>query len=147
MKKSINLSSLPRSLGTIGQKTNSLPGINVSLAQVPSGINQTKTTDKDGKVNFDNLPTGYYSITFEKLEKVENHNSSRSNKSTTVRKGGITDVNVTVTLVWSGSSRKPHDQPIEVEIPQYGGNITVKFSEEVSISNNPVAMQSTPKQK
>lgn len=143
MKKLIILSILLCSLAAMGQKTKALGGgITVFLKQVPSGINQTQATNNNGVVSFKNLPPGKYEITFEKKRDKnmasqnsyrksgnnpedsiilqENHNSSRSNKSSIVRPDGSTDVNFAVTLMWNGSSNKQPDQPMELVIGPTG---------------------------
>jgi hypothetical protein len=65
-----------------------VPGIDVSLEQIPGGVTRTTKTDSTGRYVFDRLPPGTYVLRLGPLNRpapgakaAENHNSSRSNPS------------------------------------------------------------------
>lgn len=79
-----------------------VPGIDVSLEQVPGGVVRTAKTDAQGNYAFAQLPAGAYKVCIGSINPpttagkggpptvlVENHNSSRSNKAYPIApKGG-----------------------------------------------------------
>ena len=54
-----------------------VPGLDVSLEQIPGGIIKHGATDMTGTCTFTGLPAGKFKVTYKKvLKSVENHNSS-----------------------------------------------------------------------
>ena len=68
-----------------------VPGVDISLEQIPSGKISTTQTDEDGRYVFKEVDTSAYKMRFDftdlddTLLECENHNSSRSNKTFAVR--------------------------------------------------------------
>src|SRR3989338_235954 len=76
-----------------------VPGIDISLEQIPGGIVAKATTGKDGRFSFDKLKQGKYVLRITPtLAKVENHNSSRSNKTFRTGPGGVEEHGVSIEL-------------------------------------------------
>lgn len=84
-----------------------IPGVDVSLEQIPGGVRGQANTDANGEFGFKNLPAGRYVVHVRKPRstgsgtmqrraapdggpeiKVEDHNSSRSNISQAIDKPG-----------------------------------------------------------
>jgi len=131
-----------------------VPGVDVSLQQVPGGKKISGTTNSSGVVTFNYLKPGDYRITFVrkrpggvKYEKQggtganvplgDNYNSSRSNTSTSIGRGDRTEWEVNITLIYDGRPKSP-DAPIEVTIGPKGGKITIRVDLEVGIKEEGV---------
>ncbi|MBI5599374.1 MAG: carboxypeptidase regulatory-like domain-containing protein [Deltaproteobacteria bacterium] len=110
-----------------------VPGIDISLDEIPGGIVKTAKTDKSGGFTFDKLKPGKYVVKLVPT-KVENHNSSRSNKTYPAK--GTSDWSVSITLVAAGE-KKPFE-PIELTIGPEGGKITGRVEREVGIKEEGV---------
>ncbi len=97
-----------------------VPGLDVSIEQIPGGIVRVVKSDKLGRFSFEKLKPGKYVV---KLvpKKVENHNSSRSNKAQ-IRQIDNTNYELTITLFKTG--KKQPFVPIEVIIGPKGGSIS-----------------------
>ncbi|MEK6553338.1 MAG: carboxypeptidase-like regulatory domain-containing protein [Bacteroidota bacterium] len=128
-----------------------VPGLHITIEQIPGGIIKRGTTNSSGEVTFNNLQPGDYRITFVrkrpggvKYEKQggtvnplgKDYNSSISNSSSTLAKGR-TEWEVNITLIYDGGPKSP-DTPIEVTIGPKGGKITIRVDQEVAIKEEGV---------
>ncbi|MFA5803406.1 MAG: carboxypeptidase-like regulatory domain-containing protein [Melioribacteraceae bacterium] len=128
-----------------------VPGLDITIEQIPGGKKISGTTNSSGEVTFNNLRPGDYRITFVrkrpggiKYEKQggtvnplgKNYNSSISNSSSTLAKGR-TEWEVNITLIYDGGPKSP-DAPIEVTIGPKGGKITIRVDQEVAIKEEGV---------
>ncbi len=76
-----------------------IPGVDVSLEQVPGSIVAKAATGKDGRFNFDKLKPGKYVLRIVPPSfKAEDHNSSRSNLSQSIGPGGVEVYKVSIEL-------------------------------------------------
>ena len=84
---------------TSAQAGDPIPGVDVSIEQVPGGVIVHAKTGKDGKFNFDKLKPGKYVLRIvPPTIRAEDHNSSRSNLSQSIGSGGVEVYKVSIEL-------------------------------------------------
>ncbi len=103
-----------------------IPGVDVSLEQVPGSVKGKAKTGKDGRFNFDKLKPGKYVLRIVPPSfKAENFNSSRSNLSQSIGTGGVEVYEVSIELRKDKRQRSVKYKAIPILISaKPGGRIT-----------------------
>ena len=104
-----------------------IPGLDVSLEQIPGGVKGRANTDKDGRFSFSGLQPGRYVLRVLPLQtRTVNHNSSRSNTAHSVNPGGDEVHNVSIELLpYDRRLGSANDELIEILISaRQGGRVT-----------------------
>lgn len=116
-----------------------VPGIDISLDEIPGGKIRTIKTDANGNYVFDRLTPGVYVLRLGPLNpaKVENHNSSRSNKTYPLKRpDGTEDHTVNITV---GKKILPGKDPgTRITISNRGGRIFGRVAMDVGIKEEGV---------
>lgn len=118
-----------------------VPGVDVSLEQIPGGIVGKSTTDKDGKFSFDKLRQGDYVLRISPPStKVENHNSSRSHKTYRVLPNGVEEHSVSIELRIEARPGRAKYEDIKIVVTaKQGGRIVGRVTfEDVGIKEEGV---------
>jgi hypothetical protein len=101
-----------------------VPGIDVSLEQIPGRLVTNVTTNKYGRFTFDNLKPGNYLLKLVPSPlKAKNYNSSRSNVSRSVSRGDSTKCYVSMSLIKSEKNKL--FEPIKITIGGKGDQSVV----------------------
>jgi len=116
-----------------------VPGLDVSLKQIPGGIVRTTKTDNLGSFTFDKLKAGSYELKIiPSSQKSQSHPSSMSNvKPTSISGDGTKDVSVSLELLPPAKGKKTEkhtlllsrgastkSEPIIVKIGNDGGKVS-----------------------
>lgn len=115
-----------------------VPGIDVSLEQIPNGIIKRAITDKEGRFTFDSLKPGNYVLKLVPSPlKAKNYNSSRSNVSQrSISPGDSTKCYVSISLI--KTEMKNHFEPIKITIGRKGGTISGRVDLGIAIKEEGV---------
>jgi len=116
-----------------------VPGLDISLEQIPGGVVRTTKTDKLGNFAFNKLKAGSYELKImHSTQKSQSHPSSMSNvKPTRISGNGTKDVSVSLELLPPAKGKKTEkhtlllsrgastkNEPIIVKISADGGKIS-----------------------
>jgi len=102
-----------------------VPGLDISIEQIPGGKQMTTKTDRNGEFLFKDLPSGKIII---KLIQPPPNKIIKKDVKSSLTKDSKTYINVTFTLIDNGhdSSTDGKNKKVEITIGPKGGNISGK---------------------